>query len=75
MYAATLILTIINSSAVSVYILTCIVANCALNVMNNSSQDLNQIKAWEPNSATAFCSQPHKQASAQGHNNNSNNKA
>ena len=32
-------------------------------------------KAWEPNSASTFCSQPHKQASAQGHNNNSNNKS
>ena len=29
-------------------------------------------KAWEPNSAATFCGQPHKQASAQGHNNNSN---
>ena len=28
-------------------------------------------KAWEPNSAATFCGHPHKQASAQGHNNNS----
>ena len=32
-------------------------------------------KAWEPNSAVGLCSQPHKHASAQGHNNKSNNKA
>ena len=32
-------------------------------------------KAWEPNSAATFCGQPHKQVSAQGYNNNSNNKA
>ena len=30
-------------------------------------------KAWEPNLAAAFCGQPHKQASAQGHNDNSYN--
>ena len=29
-------------------------------------------KAWESNSAATFCSQPHKQASAQGYDNNSN---
>ena len=32
-----------------------------------------QNKAWEPNLATTFCDQPHKQASA--HNNFSHNKA
>ena len=32
-------------------------------------------KAWQPNSAKTFYGQPHKQASVQGHNNNSNNKA
>ena len=32
-------------------------------------------KVWEPNSAAAFCGRPHKQASAQGQNNNRSNKA
>ena len=32
-------------------------------------------KAWGPNLVATFGGQPHKQASAQGHNNNSNNKA
>ena len=32
-------------------------------------------KAWDPKSAATFCGQPHKEASAQGHNNNSNNEA
>ena len=31
--------------------------------------------AWELNSAATFCSQPHKQASAHGHNDNNNDKA
>ena len=35
----------------------------------------NLCQAWEPNSATTFCGQSQKQASAQGHNDNSNNKA
>ena len=34
-----------------------------------------QGKAWEANLAATVCGQPHKQASAQGLNNNSNNKA
>ena len=33
------------------------------------------LQAWEPNSVASFCGQPRKQATAQGHNNNSNNKA
>ena len=37
--------------------------------------DVKDYKAWEPNSAATFCGQPHKQASAQGHNNIRNNKA
>ena len=32
-------------------------------------------KAWKPNLAATFCHQPHKQASSQGYNNKSNNKA
>ena len=38
-----------------------------------SQSTVEYAEALKPNSAATFCGQLHKQASAQGHNNNSNN--
>ena len=42
--------------------------------IKNKCWQKDDTKASEPNPVTTFCSQPHKQASAQGHNNNRNKK-